>query len=198
MRAVLCLVAACLAAYAADAITLPPETAALAHSPLPGYMVAMQKCGICHSADYITLQPPHMTFEQWGKEMAKMQHTYGAPISDAEITLLAAYLASTYGDAVTVPKEARVSPASLAQSDVQTLINSNGCLGCHALQQKIVGPAFRDVAAKYRGNPEALVTVESHIRSGGQGRWGAVPMPPFSGLDARELEMLATFVLQQH
>ncbi len=83
-------------------IKLPPETAALAASSLPGYQVAMQKCAICHSVDYITLQPPNMTLKQWTAEMVKMQHAYGAPISDEEVNLVAVYLTSTYGDAGTV------------------------------------------------------------------------------------------------
>jgi mono/diheme cytochrome c family protein len=92
----------CLAGQGVDDIRLPAESAVLTASPLPGYKIAIQKCGICHSADYINLQPPQMSLSQWGEEMAKMQHSYGAPIDDAEIRLLAIYLASTYGDAATV------------------------------------------------------------------------------------------------
>ena len=84
-------------------IKLPPETAALAASSLPGYQVAMQKCALCHSVDYITLQPPNMTLKQWTAEMVKMQHAYGAPISDEEVNLVAVYLTAAYGDVGTVP-----------------------------------------------------------------------------------------------
>ena len=87
-------------------ITLPKETAALKPSPLPGYRLAKIKCGICHSADYINLQPPAMTFAQWAAEVVKMQHAYGAPIDDAELAPLAAYLSSSYGDARSVPADA--------------------------------------------------------------------------------------------
>lgn len=87
-------------------ISLPKETAVFRPSPLPGYQVALQKCGICHSADYINLQPPGMTLAQWTNEMAKMQHAYGAPIDDSDIKLLGIYLTSAYGDASTVPPEA--------------------------------------------------------------------------------------------
>jgi hypothetical protein len=81
---------------------LPPETAVLRSSALPGYAIALQKCGICHSADYINQQPPHMSLTQWTGEMTKMQHSYGAPIDESEIKLLGIYLAATYGDAATV------------------------------------------------------------------------------------------------
>ena len=83
-------------------IRLPPETAQLKPSELPGFVVAAQKCALCHSADYISFQPPGMTKAQWTAEMVKMQHTYGAPIDDTEVRLLGIYLAATYGDASTV------------------------------------------------------------------------------------------------
>ncbi|MEP6883566.1 MAG: hypothetical protein ABJC66_02340 [Gammaproteobacteria bacterium] len=86
----------------AQEIKLPPETAVLRRSDLPGYNIALQKCGICHSADYINLQPPHMTLAQWTAEINKMQHVYGAPIDDAEIGLLGIYITIAYGDATTV------------------------------------------------------------------------------------------------
>lgn len=69
---------------------------------MPGFVIAAQKCALCHSADYIRFQPPGMTKTQWTAEMTKMQHTYGAPITDVEVKLLGIYLAATYGDASTV------------------------------------------------------------------------------------------------
>ena len=83
----------------ADKITLPTDKSTLRESELPGYAIALQKCGICHSADYISYQPPAMNQTQWTAEMAKMQHSYGAPISSEEIELIGAYLAVAYGSA---------------------------------------------------------------------------------------------------
>ncbi len=91
-------------------IKLPPEGVALRASELPGYPIALQKCGICHSADYINLQPPHMSLTQWTAEMVKMQHAYGAPIDETEIKLLGVYFTSTYGDATSI-KDADASTA---------------------------------------------------------------------------------------
>ena len=82
-------------------IRLPAETAVLKPSPLFGYRIAQEKCGICHSADYINLQPPAMTLTQWTAEMTKMRNAYGAPLDDAEIKDLAVYLTTVYGDAGT-------------------------------------------------------------------------------------------------
>lgn len=80
-------------------ITLPVDTSVLRESSLPGYTIARQKCGICHSADYINYQPPGMSLGQWTAEMTKMQRTYGAPVTEDEVVQLGAYLAVTYGSA---------------------------------------------------------------------------------------------------
>jgi cytochrome c551/c552 len=194
-------------------LELPPETAKLQPSNLAGYAIAAQKCGICHSADYINFQPPGMNQTQWTAEMKKMQHTYGAPLDDDEIKLLGIYLAVTYGDASSVspqdraltasPKPAAATddhprePAQDAASGAQSLLASNGCLGCHALKTKIVGPAYHEVATKYHSDPRALGKVEASIRGGGAGKWGQAPMPPFASLSPAQLQALAQFVLAQ-
>src|ERR1035441_1220134 len=85
-----------LAANSAGTIKLPKETAVLRPSELIGYKIAQEKCGICHSADYINLQPPGMTLAQWNAEMVKMQHAYGAPLDEEEIKQLSIYLTSAY------------------------------------------------------------------------------------------------------
>lgn len=214
-----CLVAVCGACSSAAAggevkvihdIELPAETAALRPSALPGYTIALQKCGICHSADYINLQPPRMSLAQWTAEMTKMQHAYGAPIDEAEIKLLGNYLTATYGDAASItPTEAALTtPAAPVPSvvppqaestrvDVHMILDHNACLSCHALQQKIVGPSYHDVAEKYKDDAEARSKLQANIRAGGSGKWGAVPMPPFPHLSGIELQLLADFVLQQ-
>ena len=77
----------------------------------------MQKCAICHSADYVAYQSPSMTQAQWTGEMAKMQHAYGAPISDDEVRQLGAYLAVAYGSAKATDPEvmaASTAPAPAA------------------------------------------------------------------------------------
>jgi cytochrome c551/c552 len=190
-------------------IRLPAETARLTPSPLPGYEIATRKCGICHSADYISLQPPHMSLTQWTAEMVKMQHAYAAPIDDSEIRLLSVYLASTYGDAASVPAAEMISGSkdvasqleapAVGQSniDVRAVLDRNACLSCHSLQQKAVGPAYHEVAVKYAGDSRALGAVEASIRMGGSGKWGDVAMPPFANLSTAELNALAAFVLAQ-
>ncbi len=188
---------------AAKTIVLPPETAQLKESVHPGYAIAQQKCSICHSADYINLQPPGMNLWQWTKEVTKMQHAYGAPITDDDIKKISAYLATSYGSeklvTVKTDKAAVVKPAKPTDSkiDVKTVLTNNACLSCHAIKQKIVGPAYHDVAERYRKNPKALETVMANIKAGGANKWGTTAMPPFATLSDAELKALAKFVLSQ-
>jgi cytochrome c551/c552 len=164
----------------------------------------MQKCGICHSADYISQQPPAMTAVQWTAEVRKMEHAYAAPLSDSDVAQIGEYLAVTYGGAkptlgpvvAAKPAPAAAPGAPAAEVDVQAVLKANACLGCHAVAQKIVGPAYHDVAVKYKNDPQALAKLEASIKAGGSGKWGPVVMPPFGNLSPQELKALAAFVLQ--
>lgn len=188
-------------------ITLPPETAKLKPSDHPGYQLALQKCSICHSADYINLQSPDMNLKQWTGEAHKMQQAYGAPITDEDVRLIGEYLAITYGTAkaADIKPKAAAKPAAAAQpngspsanSAAQALLDNNACLSCHAIDHKVVGPAYHDVAMRYRGKAKALQSVMASIQHGGSGKWGTTPMPPFAGLSQQELQTLAQFVLTQ-
>ena len=53
-----------------------------------------------------------------------------------------------------------------------------GCTACHALDKKLVGPSFQDIAKKYKGDAKAVATLTEKVRKGGSGVWGPVPMPP--------------------
>lgn len=192
-------------AQAVQTVTLPLETARLKPSKLAGYQIAMQKCGICHSADYISQQPPAMTAAQWTAEVRKMEHAYAAPLSDSDVAQIGEYLAVTYGGAKPTlgpvaaarPAPAGAAGAPAAEVDVQAVLKANACLGCHAVAQKIVGPAYHDVAVKYKNDPQAQARLEASIKAGGSGKWGPVVMPPFGNLSPQELRALAAFVLKQ-
>lgn len=208
----LLVVSAAMAHAAVHEIKLPAEDAKLKPASLPGYVIATQKCAICHSADYIKYQPPGMSLAQWTGEVAKMQHVYGAPISDDEVKSIGAYLAVAYGGvkegdlpaelrsapaAPATPPAAASAPPAGAAVNAMALLNANGCLGCHAIDKKLVGPAYHDVAAKYHGDAHAQATLEASIRNGSVGKWGQVPMPPFAQLKPAEVQALAGFVLKQ-
>jgi cytochrome c551/c552 len=81
------------------------------------------------------------------------------------------------------------------KKDGETLAHANGCTLCHGVDHKIVGPAFRDVAAKYRGSQGALDTLTHKVRAGGAGNWGDVPMPPQTAPSDADLMSIVTWVL---
>jgi cytochrome c len=75
------------------------------------------------------------------------------------------------------------------------LAQQKTCMACHALDKKIVGPAYKDVAAKYAGQKDASAMLAEKIMKGGVGVWGAVPMPANPKVNATEARQLATWVL---
>lgn len=77
----------------------------------------------------------------------------------------------------------------------EALAQKNNCLGCHAVATKLVGPAYKDVAAKYAGQADAQSKVMESIRNGSAGKWGEVPMPPHPKLSDADLKKLAAWVL---
>lgn len=77
----------------------------------------------------------------------------------------------------------------------QALATSKNCLACHAIDKKLVGPAYKDVAQKYAGQKDAASKLASKIMKGGSGVWGAVPMPANTQVNEAEAKTLASWVL---
>jgi len=83
--------------------------------------------------------------------------------------------------------------AGQAQAD-EALAKAKNCMSCHALDKKLVGPAYKDVAAKYKGDAKAPAMLAAKIKAGGKGTWGPVPMPP-NNVTPEEAGKLAAWVL---
>ena len=75
------------------------------------------------------------------------------------------------------------------------LVKANGCYSCHAAAEKIVGPAFKDIAAKYKDDKDAVASLAQSIQYGSKGKWGRVPMPPHATLSGGDLKALAGWVM---
>jgi cytochrome c len=71
---------------------------------------------------------------------------------------------------------ARAEPV-IDAARAQQIATQHACFGCHAVDKKLVGPAYRDVAARYAGKPGAAAALVAHVQNGSSGVWGAVPMP---------------------
>ena len=86
------------------------------------------------------------------------------------------------------------SAPALAQ-DAQKLLKEKACLACHAIDQKLVGPAYKDVAAKYNPRKDAVDYLSKKIREGSTGVWGQVPMPPNAAVPDADIKTLVKWVL---
>jgi len=84
--------------------------------------------------------------------------------------------------------------ASPAMAD-QALAAAKNCMACHAVDKKLVGPSYKDVAAKYAGQKDAVDKLAAKILKGGSGVWGPVPMPANAQVSDAEAKKLAAWVL---
>jgi len=89
---------------------------------------------------------------------------------------------------------ALASGASLA-ADAEQLLKDKACLTCHQVDKKVVGPAYKDVAAKYKARKDAEAYLASKIKGGSTGVWGPIPMPPNGAVSDDEAKALAKYIL---
>jgi cytochrome c len=84
--------------------------------------------------------------------------------------------------------------AAPAQANEELARKSN-CLACHQIDKKSVGPAYKDIAKKYKGQDVAAKLAEK-VKKGGQGVWGPVPMPPNAGVSDADIKTLVDWILK--
>ena len=89
-----------------------------------------------------------------------------------------------------------LSVAAPAMADL-ALATSKNCMACHAVDKKLVGPSYKEVAAKYASDKTAVDKLAKKIVAGGSGVWGAVPMPANAQVNEAESKKLAAWVLAQ-
>ena len=77
------------------------------------------------------------------------------------------------------------------------LATAKNCMACHAVEKKVVGPSYKEVAAKYAGQADAVAKLAGKIVKGGGGVWGPVPMPANAQVSADEAAKLATWIMTQ-
>jgi len=85
--------------------------------------------------------------------------------------------------------------AVLDNSAAEALMKKNGCVACHAIDKKVVGPAYQDVAAKYKGDAGAAAKLADKVKKGGGGVWGQIPMPPNAQASDADIKELVAWVL---
>jgi cytochrome c len=88
-------------------------------------------------------------------------------------------------------------PSSFPASAQEELAKKHACLACHAVDKKLVGPSYKDVAAKYRNDPGAEARLAEKVKKGSQGTWGQVPMPPNASVPDADVRALVKWILSQ-
>jgi cytochrome c len=100
-----------------------------------------------------------------------------------------------YGAAVACIAVLAAAPARA--QNVDELLKKNACLACHAVDKKLVGPAYKEVAAKYRGQKDAEKLVAERVKKGSTGVWGQIPMPPNAAVPDAEINTMVKWILSQ-
>jgi cytochrome c len=82
-----------------------------------------------------------------------------------------------------------------ADDDGKALLQKSGCTACHAVDKKVIGPAYNDVAAKYKGDAAAPAKLAEKVKKGGSGVWGPVPMPPNAAVKDDDIKKMVAYIL---
>jgi cytochrome c len=77
----------------------------------------------------------------------------------------------------------------------EALAKKHNCLTCHAVDKKVIGPSYQEVAAKYKGDTGAETKLIAKVKNGGSGAWGQIPMPPNSSVPDADIKILVKWVL---
>src|SRR5262245_40063055 len=85
--------------------------------------------------------------------------------------------------------------AALDNAAAEAMMKKDGCAACHAVDKKIIGPAYQEVAAKYRSDKDAAPKLIKKVKDGGSGVWGQVPMPPNPQVPDADVKALVDWIL---
>lgn len=162
-------------------------------TPGKGSELTTARCVICHDATHITRS--RLSRAEW-EDNIQVMITRGMPIAPDEIPIVVDYLATYYShDAV--PAAVPAVAAAAVEDPVQKLLTTNACVACHAIERKLVGPGFREIAQRYQGDSAAPDKLARKIREGGAGAWGSTPMPPHPQLSGADLALIVAWVMRQ-
>mgnify|MGYP002664300906 CR=1 FL=1 len=92
---------------------------------------------------------------------------------------------------------AMVASPALAQTSPKELASANGCMACHDIAKKLIGPGFAQIAAKYKDGADAPALLAGKIRGGSAGTWGRISMPPQTQVSQADALALAKWILAQ-
>ena len=85
--------------------------------------------------------------------------------------------------------------ASAADAQAESLAKNSGCFACHSVDKKLIGPAYKDVAAKYRGNKAAEAELVAKVKNGSKGVWGDIPMTSNAHVKDEDIKTIVQWIL---
>ena len=88
-----------------------------------------------------------------------------------------------------------LAAAPAARAD-EALAKKHNCLACHQVDKKVVGPAYKDIAKKYKGQAGVAAKLADHVKKGSQGVWGPIPMPPNAAVPDADVAKLVNWILK--
>ncbi|WP_323119437.1 c-type cytochrome [Burkholderia alba] len=87
------------------------------------------------------------------------------------------------------------APVRADVGDGLKIARGNACMGCHAVDRKLVGPSFKEIAARYKADPQAVPKLAKKVKEGGAGVWGAIPMPAHPRMSDADAQSVVQWVL---
>ncbi|HSO06524.1 MAG TPA: c-type cytochrome [Pelomicrobium sp.] len=90
---------------------------------------------------------------------------------------------------------ALLTTGAVQAQDGKALAQKSGCMACHAEDKKLVGPSMKEIAAKYKGQKDAVAKLTEKVKKGGAGVWGQVPMPPHPQLKEEDIKKIVEWYL---
>jgi len=163
--------------------------------PGKGAALTMAKCSICHDITHVTRS--RLSRDEW-EDNIKVMIARGMPAQPEEDRQILEYLATYYNRDKPPPAADPAAAAAGAAPAPERLLAERGCIACHALDKRVIGPSYREVAQKYRGDAAATTRLVAKVKEGGAGAWGQVPMPPHPQVPDAELKQLVGWILQQN
>ena len=158
----------------------------------PGVEITTARCVLCHDATHITRT--RLSSGEWEFNIKNMIER-GAPIAPAEIAPILEYLA-TYYNRDKAPPPAQPAAAT-AMGDASELATRHACIACHSEDKRVVGPSFREIAAKYAGDGKAREMLALRVKAGSSGVWGTAAMPPHAVVPQADIALLVNWILSR-
>lgn len=88
-----------------------------------------------------------------------------------------------------------MAAGSAVADELEDMMKKNGCNACHAEDKKIIGPSYKDVSAKYKGDATAVAKLSDKVKKGGSGVWGPIPMPPNTAVKDPDVKKMVELIL---